>query len=380
MWIESLNTVMDDNKILTLASNERIAVTPEMKLIFEIAHLRTATPATVSRAGILYINPGDLGWNAYVTSWIETKESTTVKANLTILFDRYIPIMQDALSKRFKKITPIPGISHIQVLCSLLGSLIVPSNIPPDSPKELYESYFVFALVWAYGSSLFNDGQTDYRAEFNKWFLNEFKGLKFPTGMSVFDVWVDPFTNEFTSWADRVPKFQLDPDVPLQACLVHNSETIRIKYFIDILVDSKFPLMLIGLAGSGKTLIVNEKLCHLDENYAVANVPFNFYYSSEMTQKILEKPLEKKAGKNYGPPGNKKLIYFLDDMNMPEVDLYGTVGPHTIIRQHLDYGHWYCRNKLTQKDIHSCQYVACILNGSCLLEVLWVIVNSYVPF
>ena len=70
MWIESLNTVMDDNKILTLASNERIAVTPEMRLIFEISNLRTATPATVSRAGILYINPGDLGWNPYVTSWV----------------------------------------------------------------------------------------------------------------------------------------------------------------------------------------------------------------------------------------------------------------------------------------------------------------------
>jgi len=39
----------------------------------------------------------------------------------------------------------------------------------------------------------------------------------------------------------------------------------------------------------------------------------------EMLQKILEKPLEKKAGRNYGPPGNKTLIYFLDDMNMPEV-------------------------------------------------------------
>ena len=61
MWIESLNTVMDDNKILTLASNERIALTPEMRLIFEISNLRTATPATVSRAGILYLNPGDLG-------------------------------------------------------------------------------------------------------------------------------------------------------------------------------------------------------------------------------------------------------------------------------------------------------------------------------
>lgn len=63
MWIESLNTLMDDNKVLTLASNERIALTKEMRLLFEIANLKTATPATVSRAGILYINPQDLGWN-----------------------------------------------------------------------------------------------------------------------------------------------------------------------------------------------------------------------------------------------------------------------------------------------------------------------------
>ena len=63
MWIESLNTVMDDNKILTLASNERIPLTPSMRLLFEISHLKTATPATVSRAGILFINSQDLGWN-----------------------------------------------------------------------------------------------------------------------------------------------------------------------------------------------------------------------------------------------------------------------------------------------------------------------------
>ncbi|KOB71034.1 Dynein heavy chain [Operophtera brumata] len=63
MWIESLNTLMDDNKVLTLASNERIALTKMMRLLFEISNLRTATPATVSRAGILYINPQDLGWN-----------------------------------------------------------------------------------------------------------------------------------------------------------------------------------------------------------------------------------------------------------------------------------------------------------------------------
>lgn len=57
-------------------------------------------------------------------------------------------------------------------------------------------------------------------------------------------------------------------------------------------------------------------------------------------QKVLEKPLEKKTGRNYGPPGTKLLVYFIDDMNMPEVDTYGTVQPHTLIRQHIDYNHW----------------------------------------
>jgi dynein heavy chain len=70
-WIESMNSVMDDNKILTLASNERIVLKPHMKLIFEIRNLKFATPATVSRAGILYISDSSgYQWRAYAKSWI----------------------------------------------------------------------------------------------------------------------------------------------------------------------------------------------------------------------------------------------------------------------------------------------------------------------
>ena len=199
MWIESLNTVMDDNKILTLASNERIALTPTMKLLFEISNLRTATPATVSRAGILYINPGDLGWNPYVTSWVETREDTNEKANLTILFDKYIPVCSEIMSKRFKTITPIPPICHIQILCNLLEALVTPKTVPKGSSESVYETWFVFALVWSFGSALFHDGATDYKSEFSKWFLNEFKNLEFPMGCTVFDVFVDPANHEFTS-------------------------------------------------------------------------------------------------------------------------------------------------------------------------------------
>lgn len=55
-WIESMNSVMDDNKLLTLANNGRINLKGYMKMLFEIRDLRFATPATVSRAGILYIS------------------------------------------------------------------------------------------------------------------------------------------------------------------------------------------------------------------------------------------------------------------------------------------------------------------------------------
>ena len=105
-------------------------------------------------------------------------------------------------------------------------------------------------------------------------------------------------------------------------------------------MEKKLPVMLVGTAGTGKSVTVNEKLLSLPESYAITNVPLNFYTTSEMLQRVLEKPLEKKAGRNYGPPGNKTMVYFIDDINMPEVDLYGTVQPHTLIRQYMDYGHW----------------------------------------
>ncbi|KOC63714.1 Dynein beta chain, ciliary [Habropoda laboriosa] len=360
MWIESLNTVMDDNKVLTLASNERIALTPVMRLIFEISNLRTATPATVSRAGILYINPQDLGWNPYVTSWVERRTSPIEKSNLVMLFDKYIPPCLETLRTRFKKITPIADMAHVEMLCHLLHCLLKPELTSCDFLKEHYELYFVFAAVWAFGSSMFQDQMIDYRVEFSKWWTNEFKQVRFPSQGTVFDYYIDTETKSFVPWTQRLPKFELDPEMPLQAVLVYTAESIRIKYFLDLLMAEKHPVMLVGTAGSGKTVLVAEKLLQLPENYAVSNVPFNFYTSSEMLQKILEKSLEKKAGRNYGPPGNKTLVYFIDDMNMPEVDAYGTVQPHTLIRQHLDYGHWYDRTKLTLKDIHNCQYVSCM--------------------
>jgi dynein heavy chain, axonemal len=305
MWIESLNTVMDDNKILTLASNERITLTPTMRLLFEIGHLRTATPATVSRAGILYINSGDLGWQPQVASWIDTREIQVERATLQVLFDKYVPAcMKIMKSGRFKKITPIVANAHCHLLCNLLECLLTPTNTPhADCTKEVYELYFVFCCVWAFGSALFQDQLVDHRLEFSKWWTSEFRQVKFPNtmGTTIFDYYIEPETKKFESWSRLVSQFHFDPELPLQLTLVHTSETTRIRYFMDLLIEKSRPVMLVGAAGSGKTVLINDKLVSMPgEHWVKVNVPFNFYTTSSMLQDVLEKPLEKKAGRTYG--------------------------------------------------------------------------------
>ncbi|KAJ8253035.1 hypothetical protein GJAV_G00208400 [Gymnothorax javanicus] len=248
----------------------------------------------------------------------------------------------------------------VQTLCSLLDCLLTSEHVPPDSPRELYELYFTFACVWAFGGALFQDHLIDHRSEFSRWWTKEMRSVKFPSQGSVFDYFIDPDTNKFVPWSDKIPPFELEPDVPLQTVLVHSAETVCLSYFVDLLLQRGKPVMLVGNAGVGKTILVSDRVSQLQEDYMLAKIPFNYYTTSAMLQRVLEKPLEKKAGRNFGPAGTKKLIYFIDDLNMPEVDIYGTVQPHTLIRQHLDYSHWYDRQKLLLKEIHNCQYISCM--------------------
>lgn len=66
---------------------------------------------------------------------------------------------------------------------------------------------------------------------------------------------------------------------------MHTTETIRIRYFMDLLMEKSWPLMLVGNAGTGKSVLMGDKLDSLStDDYLVQAVPFNFYTTSAMLQ------------------------------------------------------------------------------------------------
>lgn len=136
------------------------------------------------------------------------------------------------------------------------------------------------------------------------------RAVKFPSQGTVFDYFIDSETKKFTPWSEKMVPFELEPDVPLQVCmkyhffcfwkdfgaghdlccvfqtvLVHTPEIICLTYFIDLLLQRGQPIMLVGNAGVGKTILVSDKVSKLREDFMVAKVPFNYYTTSAMLQR-----------------------------------------------------------------------------------------------
>jgi len=359
VWIESMNSVMDDNKILTLVSNERIPLSDSMRMIFEVHTLKNATPATVSRAGILYINEMDVGYGPFVETWVQSRAESMERDSLQTLFDKYIPMMIDLItSMKIETVAPTITINLVQTVCYLLEGLL---PLVPEANKtpEMIERLFLFAGVWGFGALAVADKNNDFRKKFSLAWQASFKGIKYPDKGSVYDYLLVPGTGELQPWSDMVPKSIVFGEIQYANIVVPTTDSTRLSYLMDLIAKQRHAVLLVGSGGTGKTVLVREYLGSVGDNVLHATINMNYYTDAAALQAQLERPIDKRSGKTYGPPLNKRLIYFIDDLNMPFVEEYGTQTPIELLRQHFDYHSFYDRVDLSlKKHFIDVQYIA----------------------
>jgi dynein heavy chain len=366
-WIESMNSVMDDNKMLTLASNERIPLKSHMRMIFEIRDLKFATPATVSRAGILYISTDEGNqWRSIVGSWVRNAPDSLLqdsdRENVHNMFEKYLPSTLKYFATDLQAVVQCNDISLCISILRLLNTMLTREIVVDPAA---FETVFVFCVIWGFGSVLtVGDDGTDFRKNFSEWFRGKFKSIKIPSRDTIFDYWLDPRTSKFESWKVS-PGFKTvefnSTSMNMASVTVPTAETASVSFWLDLLVKAGNHVMLAGGAGTGKTQLVVGMLSQLEpENHIHTTVNMNFYTSASVLLSSLEPVLQKRTGTTYGPPGSAKMVYFIDDLNLPEVDPYGTQSAIALLRQHIDYGHWYDTQKLSLKTVDDCQYVAAL--------------------
>ena len=271
-WIESMNSVMDDNKLLTLPSNERIRLLPHMKMIFEIRDLKFATPATATRAGILYISDGEQ-WNNMMQSWIKRvmpeyaakakwKDPALPQQWVTDLVAKYCPATIFEMRKAYDPITPLNTMNFVTTLTRILeGCLLLDSAITNKADQPLFEMLFVFAMVWAFGGALTEKDGINYRRNFDKWFKQTFTTIKWPGKGTIFDYYANFKTGKFAPWSELVVDAEFDSaTMSMGSMFVSTPETASLRYFLDMMVAQQAPIMFVGGAGVGKTQLVKGKL------------------------------------------------------------------------------------------------------------------------
>ncbi|NXF04124.1 DYH10 protein, partial [Smithornis capensis] len=359
LWVENMNSVMDDNKLLTLANGERIRLQPHCALLFEVGDLQYASPATVSRCGMVFVDPKNLRYEPYWQKWVQQRENEEERFDLNRLFQKYVPYLIDMIvegvvdgkqGKRLKTIVPQTDLNMVVQLTVMLDILVV----QPENPDVL-ESLFLEALYSSLGAALLDAGRIKFDANVKRISCMSVaksentlaKAGELPGQLpTLYDFHFDASQKKWVPWMKLVPEYIHKPELKFLDILVPTVDTTRTSWLLEQMVKVKRPVVLVGESGTSKTATTQNFLSNLDKDLnLVLVINFSSRTTSMDIQRNLETNTEKRTKDTFGPPMGKRLLVFMDDMNMPRVDEYGTQQPIALLKLLLEKGFLYDRGK-----------------------------------
>ncbi|XP_024377701.2 uncharacterized protein [Physcomitrium patens] len=356
IWIENMNTVLDDNKKLCLVSGEIIQMSNTMTMMFEVEDLAVASPATVSRCGMVYMEPQARGFQPLLDSYIQklTKDlqqvgEATVRRLFALACEPAIHHVKRHLKQTVATTEDNMVLSAFNIMDSLLVNFVPldGSQLSSDNKfhaKQIIEPLFIFSIIWSVGASCNNDGRVKYDAYM--WDVISHLELESPPPKktNLFGVNYNSDSCLWEEWFQTIPMYKCDPHQPFAEMIVPTTDSIGYKYVIHHLIMIYKHILCVGQTGTGKTLVVRDKLLkNLDPQFAPMFINFSARTGANQTQDLIDSKTEKRRKGVFGPPALKKYVIFVDDVNMPQREKYFAQPPIEILRQWMDHEGWYDR-------------------------------------
>ncbi|KAL1922601.1 uncharacterized protein VTP21DRAFT_10140 [Calcarisporiella thermophila] len=387
-WVENLNSVLDDNKLLTLPNGERLGLPPNVRIMFEVETLKYATPATVSRCGMVWFSDDVVTMPMIFSNYLESlrnvpldeeevsgrrmeqEETGSSSANLNTqracanILEPYFRDESGLVGKALEyafSLNHIMDFTRMRVLDTLFSLLnktvrnvIEYNSSHPDFPmtNDQLEAYLTKRLVYCIIWSFAGDTKLDLRAELGN-YVRGITTIELPpnlVGTSIIDYDVQIEKGEWESWQTKVPVIEIETHTVASAdVVIPTIDTVRHEEVLYSWLSEHKPLILCGPPGSGKTMTLFSALRKLPELEVVG---LNF--SSATTPEMILKTFEQYCEYRKTPNGlvlsplmiGRWLVIFCDEINLPATDKYGTQRVISFLRQLVEYnGFWRASDK-----------------------------------
>eukprot|EP00392_Amoebophrya_sp_AT5.2_P015402 g15604.t1 len=348
-------------------------MTDNCKIVFEVENLRNASPATVSRAGIIFISPSDLGWKPLLGAWLSKRtelnpnrheEAETVRdifqklvytppPNTGICEDLF-----DYFNRSINTVMPVNDslviLNTLNMLSALLNSAVQGNEV---LPQEAYRRLCFFCICWGFVGLC----EPEERLKFYEKICETAVAAKYkdmiPVGKegdNIFDFVpdIEQKTRPYVPWAPEM--WKPPKKLIFSSLLIPTLDSTRAEYLMGMVQNYQRvrtpavyrSTMLVGAAGTAKTSTCLmymarfniETMLSKRINFSSATTPLGF-------QKTVEAEVERKTGKTFCPPGGKEMTLFLDDISMPIVNKWGDQVTNELARQLIETEGFYFLDK-----------------------------------